>query len=68
MVPSLNIHVEIQVQIQTELVQRPGDNRWVLWGLIPDPTQDINEWRNRELVFPMKWVQLKVYDYLIEVQ
>ena len=55
------------MQIETELTQRPGDNRWVLWGKIPDPTLNINEWQNRELAFPMKWVMLEVYDYILEL-
>jgi hypothetical protein len=54
------------MKIQTELKQRPGDNRWALWGLIPDPNENINEWQARDLPVPQKWVQLKIFDYLIE--
>lgn len=54
------------MKIQTEFKQREYDGKWVLYGLIPDPTLDINDFRGRELVFPMRWVTLKVYDWLME--
>jgi hypothetical protein len=55
-----------EMKIQTEFKQRAYDGKWVLYGLIPDPTLDINDFRGRELVFPMRWITLKVYDWIME--
>lgn len=56
---------------QTELVQRKYDGKWVLWGLVPDPNEDIEDheaWYGREMLFPYRWVPLRVYDYLMEIE
>lgn len=56
--------------VQTELVQRQYDGKWILWGLIPDPNENITDeiWHNREMLFPYRWVPLKVYDYMMEIE
>jgi hypothetical protein len=55
---------------KTELVQREYDGKWVLWGFIPDPNEDITDeyWHDKEMLFPYRWVTLGVYDYRLEIE
>lgn len=55
--------------IQTELKQRELDGKWVLWGYVPDPNENISDeiWLGREMLFPYRWVPLQVYDYMLEI-
>ncbi len=38
-----------------------------LIGLIDDPTLDIRDFQNREMLFPKRWVTLAVFDETEEV-
>lgn len=58
------------MKYKTEWVQRKGDGKWVLFGLIPDPTVDIEEWDyyNKKGLSYYRWVQLsKAYDFMVEL-
>lgn len=58
--------------LKRQLSQRSGDGVWVVWGLIDDPNISREEWDlcfrgSPELKFPMRWVPVKTYDWLIEL-
>jgi hypothetical protein len=44
-----------------DLVLRDYDNMVELIGLIDDPTLDIRDFQNREMLFPKRWVTLAVF-------
>lgn len=45
-----------------DLALREFDNKVELIGLVNDPTYDMNDFRGREMLFPKRWVTLKVFD------
>jgi len=45
-----------------DLFYREFDNQVELLGLVNDPTYEMNQFRNREMLFPKKWVTLAVLD------
>lgn len=47
---------------QYDLVLREFDNVVELIGLIPDPTYDMKDFVDREMLFPKRWVTLKTFD------
>lgn len=51
--------------MQIELVQR-SDKKWVVYGYMPDPQENPNDWRGRELLLPMRWVPVSVVDHVGE--
>jgi hypothetical protein len=52
---------------QVEFSQRKYDGKWVLWSYEPDPTIDMEDFHNREMLIPYRWVPRKVYDYMVEI-
>jgi hypothetical protein len=50
-----------------DLVIREYDNQVELIGLIDDPTYDIADFRDREMLFPKKWVTLDVLNPKMEI-
>ena len=50
-----------------DLVMREFDNKIELIGLVDDPTYNIEDFRDREMLFPKKWVTLDVYEPTKEV-
>jgi hypothetical protein len=44
-----------------DLFLREFDNMVELIGLVNDPTQDMTDFRGREMLFPKKWVTLKTF-------
>jgi len=44
-----------------DLFLREFDNMVELIGLVNDPTQDMADFRGREMLFPKKWVTLKTF-------
>lgn len=50
-----------------DLALREYDNKVELIGLVNDPNYDMNEFRGREMLFPKRWVTLKVFDYNYKV-
>lgn len=52
-----------------DLALREFDNKVELIGLVNDPTYDMNDFRGREMLFPKRWVTLKVFnaDYEVSV-
>jgi len=52
---------------QYDLFYREFDNMVELVGLIDDPTQSMNDFQGREMLFPKKWVTLQVIDSKYEV-
>ena len=45
-----------------DLVLREYDGMVELIGLVDDPTLDIRDFQNREMLFPKRWVTLAVLD------
>ena len=45
-----------------DLYLREFDNKVEVLGWIQDPTQNMNDFRGREMLFPKKWVTLDVLD------
>jgi len=43
------------------LFLREYDNVVELVGLVNDPTQNMEDFRGREMLFPKKWVTLKTF-------
>lgn len=50
-----------------DLVLRDFDNKVELIGFIDDPTLDIRDFQNREMLFPKRWVTLAVFEDTEEV-
>lgn len=48
--------------LKYDLFLREFDNKVELIGLVNDPNYDINEFQGREMLFPKRWVTLKVFD------
>jgi len=44
-----------------DLFLREYDNVVELVGLVNDPTQNMEDFRGREMLFPKKWVTLKTF-------
>lgn len=49
----------------TEWKQRAYDGKWVQWGYVVDPNEDLEFWLGKESLIPLRWVILGVYDFLI---
>jgi hypothetical protein len=47
----------------TAIFHRAYDNMFEVLGLVPDPTVDEREFFGREILFPKKWVTLKVFSH-----
>jgi len=45
-----------------DLFLRDFDNKVELVGLVDDPTYDMKDFVGKEMLFPRKWVTLKVLD------
>lgn len=45
-----------------DLVLRDYDGMVELIGLVDDPTLDIRDFQNREMLFPKRWVTLGVFE------
>lgn len=45
-----------------DLVIRDFDNKVELIGWVQDPTADMKNFENREMLFPKRWVTLGVFD------
>jgi|TARA_R110000868_G_scaffold112135_2_gene302210 hypothetical protein len=45
-----------------DLFLRDFDNKVELLGLVDDPTYDMKDFVGREMLFPRKWVTLRVLD------
>lgn len=45
-----------------DLVLREYDGMVELIGLVDDPTLDIRDFQNREMLFPKRWVTLGVFE------
>lgn len=50
-----------------DLFLRDYDNKIELLGLVQDPTYDISDFNGKEMLFPKRWVTLKVLDYETEI-
>ena len=50
-----------------DLYLRDYDNKIELLGLVQDPTYDISDFNGKEMLFPKRWVTLKVLDYETEI-
>ena len=50
-----------------DLALREFDNKVELIGLVDDPTYDIKDFRDREMLFPKKWVTLDVLNSNMEI-
>ena len=50
-----------------DLYLRDYDNKIELLGLVQDPTYDISDFSGKEMLFPKRWVTLKVFDYETEI-
>ncbi len=48
--------------LKYDLFLREFDNKVELVGLVNDPNCDINDFQGREMLFPKRWVTLKVFD------
>lgn len=51
-----------------EFTQRAFDGKWVCWRYMLDPTEDPSDWQDREMLFPKRWVQVGVYDFMVELE
>jgi hypothetical protein len=45
------------------LKQRAHDKRWEVLEYMPDPTENIEDWEGREMLFPYRWVVTAVHDH-----
>ena len=50
-----------------DLYLREIDNKVEVLGWVQDPTQSMNDFRGREMLFPKKWVTLDVYESTTKV-
>jgi hypothetical protein len=55
-------------RVRTEIRRRAHDNRLALYSYLPDPNENIEDWKDREMLFPMRWVLTKVYDWEVELR
>lgn len=55
------------MSIQTEVVQRDYDKKFVLWGYTVDPTYDTQIVDEHTIPFiPQRWIMLGVFEYAKE--
>lgn len=50
-----------------DLALREYDNKVELIGLVDDPNYDIRDFRDREMLFPKKWVTIDVLEASMQV-
>jgi hypothetical protein len=50
------------IKMQTEIVQRQYDKKWVVFGWMLDPNENPEDWQDREMLMPYRWVALKVFE------
>jgi hypothetical protein len=50
-----------------DLYLRDYDNKIELIGLVPDPNYNIKDFVGKEMLFPKRWLTLKVFDYETEI-
>ena len=50
-----------------EFQQRKYDGKWVLFRYMIDPSVDLEDYEDKEMLIPKIWIPIGVYDYMIEV-